>query len=340
MDFSAGSGAFSEGESDTPLGAPNIIPSWRREAPELDVFLSGGGSWAFFHYGMLKQLLTDMLLRRGPFGEANIALIVGTSGGAIPAYVLGNALNGPGSREDNLQKALKAMKHFKFFFEMGAAFRPDMWLAYYWSNFEYQLRQAIHAAHTSQPNDYSRTRVLVNATRVDGQSEKWTPEFFVDDQVDLDAVIASCSVKGMFPGVKDGDDLLIDGGYTYNPPGLPALEALGVNQRDPRHQTILSLTECPLLADTQTCLLGDEAPHGRTVFRQMMELRRFYGRDNFHICTMFNRTNPPGEEWTSESKAKPVPKYINPCHDSGAAALTALAGKLSPLWQGGKCAPA
>lgn len=340
MDFGAGSGTFTEDLADTSIGAPNIIPSNRREAPELNLFLSGGGSWAFYHYGLLKQLLTDMLVRKGPFAEANISLIVGTSGGAIPAYVLGNALNGKGSREQTIENALAAMKSFKFFFELGAAFRPDMWVAHMFGNLDYELRQAINAAHTKAPIAYSRTHVLVNATRVDGATEEWTPEFFIDEQVDADAVIASCSVKGLFPGVKDGSDLLIDGGYTYNPPAMAALHALGIDRPGPRQQTILSLTECPLLPSAQTSLLGEEAPSGRDVFRQMMDLRRFYGRENFHICTMFNRSNPPGAEWTHETKATPVPKIINPCHDSGAASLAGLSQKLSSLWQAGKCAPA
>lgn len=97
--------------------APFIVSSAQRESFILYLFLSGGGSWAFYHYGLVRPILIAMIEGKDPALEkCEIRLVAGTSGSTPLVKAMAHTLNSNKPRKEQLVDLVTAMDCFFGFF--------------------------------------------------------------------------------------------------------------------------------------------------------------------------------------------------------------------------------
>lgn len=161
----------------------------RRRAPRIGLALSGGGAKAVAHVGVFKALLNAGL---------HIDLVAGTSGGAL-AGVFFCAGYGPEAMFQILCRHLRAIKLWRWI-PFGQYWRLSRLL-------KRGVIQEIIEKHV-QARRFEDLRIPFHVTSTDLVKG----EAVVHSHGDLvRAVMASMSVPGMTPPVRDGNRLLVDG---------------------------------------------------------------------------------------------------------------------------------
>lgn len=94
--------------------APFVVSSAQRESFILHIFLSGGGSWAFYHYGLVRPILLAMIDGKMPHCE--IRLVAGTSGSTPLVKAMAHTLNADKPYRERLIDLVTAMDKFYGFF--------------------------------------------------------------------------------------------------------------------------------------------------------------------------------------------------------------------------------
>jgi len=192
-----------------------------RPPRHLSLGLQGGGSFGAFTWGVLDRLLQEPQL--------TFDTLSGASAGAINAVLLAAGLaegGREGAREklDRFWRRLSQAASFVPFANHGAPVAASRTLSF-WTRFvsPYQynpfdlnpLRILL-----DEEVDFERLRkerpvgLLVAATRVsDGRAR-----IFNNDEITVDAVIASASLPLLHHAVTIDDEAYWDGGYSANPP--------------------------------------------------------------------------------------------------------------------------
>lgn len=169
-------------------------------AKKIGYVLSGGGSRAFAHLGILKY-----------FEEISIYpyAISGTSAGCIAG-----ALYAAGKKPDEI---LELMKHNSYFGWSNIAWRKE---GIFTMDKLYKLLQEIIGE-----NDFSSLRIKFFATCTD--LNKGTVVTLSEGKL-FEAIVASCSIPVIFNPVVSGDRLLADGGILNNLPVEPLIDICDV----------------------------------------------------------------------------------------------------------------
>jgi len=197
----------------------------------LDLALQGGGSQGAFTWGVLDRLLGD--------GHIEFHGISGTSAGAINASVMATGFQ-RGGREG----ARQALRDFWMdVSQSGSIFAPfstgtvnhtlDMLPGYQWASsffrsfspYEFNplnlnpLRDVLYRHVDERAIRDGSLHLFITATSVTtGQ-----PRVFTNQDLNLDALLASACLPFLFQAVTIGDDAYWDGGYTGNPAIYPLI---------------------------------------------------------------------------------------------------------------------
>jgi NTE family protein len=195
-------------------------PTWPPR--DLSLALQGGGSFGAFTWGVLDRLLDER--------ELHFDTISGASAGAVNAVLLASGLaeGGQDVAKEKLAHFWKRMSEAAAFMSLAnAANIPGMAPAglgmltralspYQFNPFDLNpLRKALAA-----DVDFARLRreapvhLMIAATRIsDGKLR-----IFRNDDISLEAVLASACLPQVHRAVEIDDELYWDGGYVANPP--------------------------------------------------------------------------------------------------------------------------
>jgi NTE family protein len=200
--------------------------------------LQGGGSHGAFSWGAAKQILAD--------GRLRVQAITATSGGAMTAVVMADALTRGGP-----EAAIEQMKTFwrkvsvaasllpfhttvmdKMLGSVGLDLSPSsialdyitrMFSPYQFNLFDLNplrgiVEETVDFEHLRQQKDI---RLFINATDVKSGKAK----VFSNADISLDAVMASSCLPFLFKTVLVDGEPYWDGGYSGNPALTPLLES-------------------------------------------------------------------------------------------------------------------
>jgi NTE family protein len=188
------------------------------QAAPLSLALQGGGSFGAFTWGVLDRLLED--------GTSAIDAISGTSAGAVNAVALASGLaeGGADGARATLDRVWRRIGQSPLFAPFGgravASLAVDLSTRVV-SPYQFNplglnpLRDILaEEIDFERLRDASPVRLLVAATRVsDGRVR-----LFREDELTLEAVLASTCLPLYHHAVAIGEEWYWDGGYTANPP--------------------------------------------------------------------------------------------------------------------------
>ncbi|MEA2832436.1 MAG: hypothetical protein QOG66_638 [Methylobacteriaceae bacterium] len=200
----------------------HIVPQPTWPPRDLSLALQGGGSFGAFTWGVLDRLLDER--------ELHFDTISGASAGAVNAVLLASGLaeGGRDIAKEKLAHFWKRMSEAAAFMSLAnAANIPGMAPAglgmltralspYQFNPFDLNpLRKALSA-----DVDFARLRreapvhLMIAATRIsDGKLR-----IFRNDDISLEAVLASACLPQVHRAVEIDGELYWDGGYVANPP--------------------------------------------------------------------------------------------------------------------------
>lgn len=222
----------------SPRKAPakkKATPVTRRRRKPINLALQGGGSHGAFTWGVLDRLLEeDCFTFEG---------ISGTSAGAMNAAVLAHGLASGGPAE-----ARTALRDFWRRVSDAAAlspFRPsllDQWfkfggIDYSPSHHLLELSKMTSPYHTNPGNHNPLRDILADTIDCEALHQCTAVKLFVcatdvlrgkirvfqNEEVSLDALLASACLPHLFQAVKIDDSYYWDGGFMGNPPIYPLI---------------------------------------------------------------------------------------------------------------------
>jgi NTE family protein len=199
-------------------GALRSVRARRAKPPSLSLALQGGGAFGAFTWGVLDRLL-----------EAGVAVDAasGASAGAVNAVLLadglaeGGAKHGAEAARARLDRFWNEVGHAGRLGRTGAALAalggPAMLISPYHANplglnpLRHMLEDCVDFARLRAVRPI---RLLLAATRVrDGALR-----IFREDEVSVDAVLASACLPHLHHAVEIDGEAYWDGGYSANPP--------------------------------------------------------------------------------------------------------------------------
>lgn len=212
-----------------------LNPRHHFDKKHVSLALQGGGAHGAFTWGVLDRLLeVEELVAEG---------ICGTSAGAVNAVVLayGLHLGGPAKAKEMLELLWKKISQ-----QGGQMFKPSPWdntmnfgnlynsPGYMWFNaisqtlspydlnpFNYNpLRDILEGMiDFNELQHYNTKKLFICATNVKTNRAK----VFHNEEITVEAVLASTCLPMLFQAVKIGDEYFWDGGYMGNPPLTPLI---------------------------------------------------------------------------------------------------------------------
>ncbi len=198
-------------------------PSWPPR--ELSLALQGGGSFGAFTWGVLDRLVEER--------ELCFDTLSGASAGAVNAVVLASGLaeGGRDAAKDKLAQFWKRMSEAAAFMSLANAAQipgiPGMaptglgMLTRALSPYQFNpldlnpMRKALEAqVDFERLRSKSPVHLMIAATRIsDGKLR-----IFRNDDISLEAVLASACLPQLHRAVEIDGELYWDGGYVANPP--------------------------------------------------------------------------------------------------------------------------
>lgn len=225
--------SYTEPKAPTQIDEVEPGPSWRRLVPRiaelrrgtpnrsLSLALQGGGSFGAFTWGVLDRLLKEESLA--------FDMISGTSAGAINAVILADGLaeGGPPAARERIERFWRRISDAAVLTRFGQG------VAGFAAIDAFELSTRLMSPYQFNPLDFnplrdilaemvdfarlraaSPVRLLIAATRVkDGRLR-----LFREDEITLDAVLASACLPLIHHAVEIDGEWYWDGGFSANPP--------------------------------------------------------------------------------------------------------------------------